>query len=100
MAGDPEIKQDVNRGLAWIGLASSLVGVLDFVAILVLLAFWITPEQYGTATLAVAAFPILDQLTDLGLSAAVIQRSVPSMRVAIRGSICDATLAGSGRCEA
>ncbi|MEZ4402811.1 MAG: oligosaccharide flippase family protein [Kofleriaceae bacterium] len=74
MGESPEIKHDVNRGLAWIGLASSLVGVLDFLAILLLLAFWITPDQYGTATLAVALFPILDQLTDLGLSAAVIQR--------------------------
>ena len=74
MAGAHEIKTSVNRGLAWIGLASSLVGVLDFLAILILLAFWISPDQYGTATLAVALFPILDQLTDLGLSAAVIQR--------------------------
>ena len=74
MAGAPEIKHDVNRGLAWIGLASSLVGVLDFLAILILLAFWISPEQYGSATLAIALFPILDQVTDLGLSAAVIQR--------------------------
>ncbi|MBK9032837.1 MAG: oligosaccharide flippase family protein [Myxococcales bacterium] len=74
MPGATEIKTDVNRGLAWIGMASSLVGVLDFLAILILLRYWITPDEYGVATLAIAVFPILDQVTDLGLSAAVIQR--------------------------
>ncbi len=74
MAGSTEIKSDVNRGLAWIGLASSLVGILDFLAILLILGFWVDQEQYGIATMAVWMFPILDQVTDLGLSAAVIQR--------------------------
>ena len=74
MAGSTEIKSDVNRGLAWIGLASSLVGILDFLAILFILGFWVDREQYGIATMAVWMFPILDQVTDLGLSAAVIQR--------------------------
>jgi O-antigen/teichoic acid export membrane protein len=65
---------NVNRGLAWIGVASSLVGVLDIVAILVILNFWVTPEEYGIAVKCIWIFPILDQATDLGLSAAVIQR--------------------------
>lgn len=65
---------NVNRGLAWIGVASSLVGILDLVAILVILNFWITPGEYGVATKVIWLFPILDQATDLGLSAAVIQR--------------------------
>jgi O-antigen/teichoic acid export membrane protein len=64
----------VNRGLAWIGIASSLVGILDIVAILVILNNWVSQTQYGIATLVVWVFPILDQATDLGLSAAVIQR--------------------------
>lgn len=65
---------NVNRGLAWIGVASSLVGILDIVAILIILNNWVSQEQYGIATLVVWLFPILDQATDLGLSAAVIQR--------------------------
>ncbi|MBA3453703.1 MAG: lipopolysaccharide biosynthesis protein [Deltaproteobacteria bacterium] len=64
----------VNRGLAWIGIASSLVGVLDLLAILVILNTWISAEEYGIATMCIWIFPILDQATDLGLSAAVIQR--------------------------
>jgi len=65
---------NVNRGLAWIGVASSLVGILDLIAILVILNLWITPTEYGIATKVIWLFPILDQATDLGLSAAVIQR--------------------------
>ncbi len=64
----------VNRGLAWVGIGSALVAVLDIVAILLILSFWISPTEYGVATKAVWIFPILDQATDLGLSAAVVQR--------------------------
>jgi O-antigen/teichoic acid export membrane protein len=64
----------VSRGIAWIGVASSLVGILDLLAILVILNHWIGAKDYGIATLAVWIYPILDQATDLGLSAAVIQR--------------------------
>ena len=67
-----EIK--VSRGLAWIGAASSLVGVLDILSLLIILAFWVPADQYGVATMATWLFPILDQATDLGLSAAVVQR--------------------------
>ena len=64
----------VSRGLAWIGAASSLVGVLDVLSLLIILAFWVPADQYGVATMATWLFPILDQATDLGLSAAVVQR--------------------------
>ncbi|MEO8699230.1 MAG: oligosaccharide flippase family protein [Kofleriaceae bacterium] len=68
------MSSDVNRGLAWIGVASSLIGVLDIVAILLILNLWVTTEEFGIATKCIWIFPILDQATDLGLSAAVIQR--------------------------
>jgi O-antigen/teichoic acid export membrane protein len=70
----PHSHQKVKRGLAWIGAASSLVGILDFVALLLMLGLWIPKEQYGIATKAVWLFPILDMATDLGLSGAVIQK--------------------------
>ena len=72
--GSPEIRTKTSRGLAWVGTASSLVGILDFLAILIILGFWIPADEYGIATKAVWLFPILDHATDLGLSAAVIQR--------------------------
>src|SRR4030095_13733680 len=64
----------VSRGLAWIRVASSLVGILDFVALLLITRYFISTHAYGISRLAVWIFPILDQATDLGLSAAVIQR--------------------------
>ena len=74
MSDQQRMKTHVNRGLAWIGIASSLVGLLDLVAILLILNFWISKTEYGVATMCIWIFPILDQATDLGLSAAVIQR--------------------------
>ncbi|HEU0037404.1 MAG TPA: oligosaccharide flippase family protein [Kofleriaceae bacterium] len=68
------MSKHVNRGLAWIGAASSLVGVLDIVAILIILNNWVSTADYGIATKCIWIFPILDQATDLGLSAALIQR--------------------------
>src|SRR5262245_50394288 len=69
-----EMRTRVNRGLAWVGTASSMVGLLDLLAFFILVSFWITQEQVGVAYLAVSLFPLLDVITDLGLSAAVIQR--------------------------
>jgi polysaccharide transporter, PST family len=67
-------KLKVNRGIAWVGLASSLVGGLDLAAQVILLHFFLTKTEYGIAALAVTLFSMLDQATDMGLSSAVIQR--------------------------
>ena len=74
MAEHGRMATNVNRGLAWIGVASSLVGILDLLAILIILNTWIDASEYGIATKCIWIFPILDQATDLGLSSAVIQR--------------------------
>jgi len=67
-------KTKISRGLAWIGLASTLVGFMDIAAQVIILHLFITAEEYGIAALAVTLFPLLDQATDMGLSSAVIQR--------------------------
>ncbi len=59
------MQKSVNRGLAWIGIASSLVGVLDVVATLLILNFWISTDEYGIVTKCIWIFPILDVATDL-----------------------------------
>lgn len=74
MAGDGEIERTVNRGLAWMGLASGVVGAFDLISTVVVLAFFLSPAEYGVAMLAGSLFAVLDLATDLGLSAAVIQR--------------------------
>ncbi len=71
---DTNIKKSVHRGIAWVSLASSLVGVLDIVATVLIVGLWLTKEQFGVALLAISVFPVLDIATDLGLAAAVIQR--------------------------
>lgn len=69
-----DISRRVNRSLAWVGLASSTVGLLDIVSYAIIWAFWVSNEEFGIATVAISLFPALDLLADMGLSAAVIQR--------------------------
>lgn len=71
---DRRMATRVHRGLAWIGIASSLVGVLDIVALVLILRNWVTQTEYGIVAYAAWAYPLLDQAADLGLSAAMIQR--------------------------
>lgn len=62
------------RGIAWTGLASATLGVLDAVATLLLLRYWLSPGEYGVAALAISLFPLLDIVADGGFSAAIVQR--------------------------
>ncbi len=71
---ESNIKKSVHRGIAWASLASSLVGVLDILATVLIVGLWISKEEWGVALLAISVFPVLDIATDLGLAAAVIQR--------------------------
>ena len=75
-----DIRLNVNRGLAWVGLASSMVGVLDILATFLIVAFWVPTHEVGIAAYAFTLFPVLDIATDLGLAAAVIQRDDHSQR--------------------
>jgi O-antigen/teichoic acid export membrane protein len=69
-----EIRNQVNRGIAWVGAASFAVGMLDIVSVLIILRHWMSPATYGIATAATSLFPVLDLATDLGIASAVIQR--------------------------
>ncbi len=71
----PDISRGVHRGLAWEGLASGLVGLLDILAYGLILALgWVPKEDFGVAALAFSIFPVLDLAMNMGLTAAVIQR--------------------------
>ena len=74
MTAPPDITRRSNRGMMWIGIASSTVGLLDLVAFYLLVRFWISQDEVGVAAAAITLFPVLDLMTDLGLTAAVIQR--------------------------
>jgi O-antigen/teichoic acid export membrane protein len=68
------IGRKINRGLAWLGLGSTVVGVLDALSLFFILRYWVGVEDFGVATLAVTLFPIIDVITEMGLTAAIIQR--------------------------
>lgn len=69
-----DIKKQVNRGLAWISAASSVVGLFDIAARAIVIHFFIEIEDYGVVMIAAGLFPALDLITDLGITAALIQR--------------------------
>jgi O-antigen/teichoic acid export membrane protein len=74
VSNEAQLRQRVSKSLSWVGMASTVVSLLDFIAIVLLLRFWLTRAEYGIATKAAWMFAILDYASDLGLSAAVIQR--------------------------
>src|SRR5690242_8886028 len=64
---------DVRRGIAWTSVASVTMGILDALAIVLLLRYWLTPAEYGVAVIATALFPLLDLLADAGMASAIVQ---------------------------
>ena len=71
-----DLQRRIDRGAGWM-----VVGALDVVTLILLLRFWVTPEQLGIATLAVSLFPVLDVLGDVGLPASLVQRREQDERV-------------------
>ncbi len=69
-----EVKSTVGKRMAWVGVASSAVAVLDILALVLILKFWVSAELYGIATVVVTLFGALELAAELGLSAAIIQR--------------------------
>ncbi len=70
----------VNRGLAWVGGASSFVAVLDIVALILILKFWVGLEDFGTATTVLAFHGTFELFAEMGITAAIIQKTVQSPR--------------------
>lgn len=71
---DDVSKKTIARGIAWVGLAASLVAVLDLVALALILRFWVSAKEFGDISVVVTSFAALQLLGELGLPAAVVQR--------------------------
>lgn len=69
------LRQQINRGLAWVAGASSLVAVLDIVALVLILKYWLSLEDFGVATTVLAFHGTLELFAEIGLTAAVIQKT-------------------------
>ena len=69
-----DLKAELGGKLAWVGAASSAVAILDLLAIVLILKFWLGKDVYGVATVVITLFWSLQLAAELGVSAAVIQR--------------------------
>lgn len=70
---DEDIQRTLRRGTAWVGVASGLSGVLDVVSTLACLWLWVSYDELGIATIAIALFPVLDRIAQLGLGQAAVR---------------------------
>lgn len=64
----------MSRGVAWVGLASAIVAICDLVSVAVILRFWATSADYGSASLVMTTFGALLLIGEAGLPAALVQR--------------------------
>ena len=65
----------LDRGTAWVGIASGIAGVLDLVTTLACLWLWLTPTELGTATIAGATLPVIERLGGLGMREALVRHA-------------------------
>src|SRR5262249_28308972 len=72
-----ELKRSIARGIAWVGLASSLVALCDLVALALILNFWVSAKEFGDVSVVVTAFGALQLAAELGLPAAIVGREDP-----------------------
>lgn len=65
-------ERSIRRGTTWVGLASGLSGVLDVVAMVIVMRV-LTLAELGVATLAGAALPVMDRIASLGMPQALVR---------------------------
>lgn len=64
----------LDRGTAWVGVASAIAGMLDLVTTLTCLWLWLSPADLGTATIAGATLPVIERLGGLGMREALVRQ--------------------------
>jgi O-antigen/teichoic acid export membrane protein len=69
---DEHARANVRRGFVWLGAASLAARLIEVAKVMVVLWF-LTPEQVGQATLAWSVSVVLEALSGLGLGAALLQ---------------------------
>jgi O-antigen/teichoic acid export membrane protein len=72
------IRKKIDRGVAWVGVATSLVALCDVIALALILHYWVGPGEFGVVSAVVTVFPALTLVAELGLPAAVIQGAEPN----------------------
>src|SRR3569623_509979 len=72
MSERKRLDTQINRGVAWTAASQTIVAVADLLSQLLCVALWMTEKQYGIAMLAVPLYSILDAISDLGGTSALI----------------------------
>jgi O-antigen/teichoic acid export membrane protein len=70
----PKLATQVNRGVAWAGASQAIIALADLASQVVVLALWISANEYGIAMLAFQLYTLLDTAADLGVTSSLIQR--------------------------
>jgi O-antigen/teichoic acid export membrane protein len=73
-----KLASEIDRGVAWVGAATSLVALFDVLALALILHYWMSPTELGVVSAVVTVFPFLTLLAELGLPAALIRGEAPS----------------------
>ncbi len=63
----------VNRGVAWTGLAQAVIAIADLVSQLLVVALFVSSDDFGIAFASIPFYTALDNIADLGISSALIQ---------------------------
>lgn len=74
-ARNSDMRGTVSRAIAWVGLASGIVAVFDACTLAILMWKWVTPAEFGIASLANTLFFFIDLVTEAGLSSLLIQKA-------------------------
>lgn len=64
----------VNRGVAWAAGAQAVIAIADLVSQLLVVALWVSADDYGIAFAAIPFYTALDYMADLGVTSALIAR--------------------------
>jgi PST family polysaccharide transporter len=72
-----DLEARANRSAAWVGAASLVLGILDVVSTVVILRLWVSAEEFGTATIAIALLPIVDRLGGTGVAGVLVRDGEP-----------------------
>ncbi len=71
---DLEISKKVARGVAWAGAAQAVIAIADVVSVMITMALFVSPTEWGIAALAFPFYTLLDTAADLGVTSSLIQR--------------------------
>lgn len=74
MAEPPRLSTKINRGVAWAAAAQAVIAIADLVSQVIVVALFLSSDEFGLATGAVAYYTALDTAADFGVTSALIQR--------------------------